>query len=336
MPIQVCDVGPTEPHPESIPPPLHLALGSGVYSHILFVVAWTSIWSRLLFGKLLNCWTIPSVTSLAGRAGLWSPLSSLSSWSASSLGEGQVPNILITFPLSDGRRSRSPYQGTLLYGGCLVPPSCWSTLSSSSTCSSPTMCRSLRRSTSGLGHPWVAQQVQATNSITYNDSFAYFRNPSEAQRSSWCGSSRFWGRWWGGRSSRASGQRSRRAGGQRGEEGQVKFKFWENGTIILFLGQVSQRFPDKSASTILKQNLCFILVEGRWKHFLEEKLLTRTSNVNSYIWDIHLWKGCNCKCNTICPWSFCCASLSQINKLCSKQATVLSPEVTLKISSKST
>ena len=99
---------------------------------------------------------------------------------------------------------------------------------------------------------------------------------------------------------------------------------------------VSYRFPDKSASTILKQNLCFILVEGRWKHFLEEKLLTRTANVNSYIWDIHLWKGCNCKCNTICPWSFCCASLSQINKLCSKQATVLSPEVTLKIFSKST
>ena len=235
MPIQVCDVGPTEPHPESIPPPLHLALGSGMYSLILFVFGWASIWSRLLFGKLLNCWTIPSVTSLAGRAGLWSPLSSLSSWSASSLGEGQVLNFLIIFlPLSDGRRSRSPYQGTLLYGGCLVPPSCWSTLSSSSTCSSPTMCRSLRRSTSGLGHPWVAQQVQATNSITYNDSFAYFRNPSEAQRSSWCGSSRFWGRWLGGRSSHASGQR--------GEEGQVKFKlqFCENGTILLlFLGQVS-------------------------------------------------------------------------------------------------
>jgi len=180
---------------------------------------------------------------------------------------GKSSTFWLFYLLSDGRRSRSPYQGTLLYGGCLVPPSCWSTLSSSSTCSSPTMCRSLRRSTSGLGHPWVAQQVQATNSITYNDSFAYFRNPSEAQRSSWRGSSRFWGRWWGGRSSRASGQRSRRAGGQRGEEGQVKFKFWENGTIILFLGQVSQRFPDKSASTILKQNLCFILVEGRWKHF---------------------------------------------------------------------
>ena len=213
---------------------LFILLWGAVSTVLYYIVAWISIWSRLLFGKLLNCWTIPSVTSLAGRAGLWSPLSSLSSWSASSLGEGQVLNFLIIFlPLSDGRRSRSPYQGTLLYGGCLVPPSCWSTLSSSSTCSNPTMCRSLRRSTSGLGHPWVAQQVQATNSITYNDSFAYFRNPSEAQRSSWCGSSRFWGRWLGGRSSHASGQR--------GEEGQVKFKlqFCENRTILLFLGQLS-------------------------------------------------------------------------------------------------
>ena len=30
--------------------------------------------------------------------------------------------------------------------------------------------------------------------VTHLDFFAYFRNPSEAQRSPWCGSSRFWGR----------------------------------------------------------------------------------------------------------------------------------------------
>ena len=35
MSIQVCVVGPTKPHPESIPPPLHLTLGSGAYCLIL-------------------------------------------------------------------------------------------------------------------------------------------------------------------------------------------------------------------------------------------------------------------------------------------------------------
>ena len=35
MSIQVCVVGPTKPHPESIPPPLYLTLGSGEYRLIL-------------------------------------------------------------------------------------------------------------------------------------------------------------------------------------------------------------------------------------------------------------------------------------------------------------
>ena len=35
MSIQVCVVGPTKPHPESIPPPLHLAVGSGSYCLVL-------------------------------------------------------------------------------------------------------------------------------------------------------------------------------------------------------------------------------------------------------------------------------------------------------------
>ena len=36
MLIQICVVGPTKPHPESIPPPLHLALGSGEDRIILY------------------------------------------------------------------------------------------------------------------------------------------------------------------------------------------------------------------------------------------------------------------------------------------------------------
>ena len=42
MSIQVCVVGPTKPHPESIPPPLHLTLGSGECNRLILSCSWLS------------------------------------------------------------------------------------------------------------------------------------------------------------------------------------------------------------------------------------------------------------------------------------------------------
>ena len=132
---------------------------------LLFILLWGAVsisllkekeakftFIRLPFVRHLNFWTTLNVTNWVGKAGWWSPSLSPSCLSASSLG---------------GRPSPSRCRGTSPCGGCWERLSSWSTPSSSSTFSNPTMCHSQKRSTSGWGLRLEAPQVRNASSHTW-------------------------------------------------------------------------------------------------------------------------------------------------------------------------
>ena len=179
---------------------------------LLFILLWGAVsisllkekeakftFIRLPFVRHLNFWTTLNVTNWVGKAGWWSPSLSPSCLSASSLG---------------GRPSPSRCRGTSPCGGCWERLSSWSTPSSSSTFSNPTMCHSQKRSTSGWGLRLEVPQVCSVACETLNlpmINHSHDRDASEAPRSTRCGKRR--------------GGRGRSAGGrweQRGEERPVK------------------------------------------------------------------------------------------------------------------